>query len=168
MSARAEVNPELLVWARQRSGVAFEELTRRFPRLAAWEHGEQQPTLKQLESFAQATHTAVGFLFLPSPPEEPIPIPDYRTIGDTGVRQPSANLLDTIYQCQQRRDWYRDFAIVTHEQPVEIAGSLTTAVPVESAAETIRIALGFEVEERVPPRPMHSASSSSRPRGSAF
>lgn len=148
MSARAEVNPELLVWARQRSGVAFGELTRRFPRLAAWEHGEQQPTLKQLENFAQATHTAVGFLFLPSPPKERVPIPDYRTIGDTGVRQPSADLLDTIYQCQQRQDWYRDFAIVTHERPVEIVGSLTTAFPAESAAETIRTALGFEVEER--------------------
>src|ERR1700722_11866482 len=119
MSTRVEVNPELLAWARQRSGLAFDDIAHRFPMLAAWERGEQQPTLKQLESFAQATHTSIGFLFLPEPPVEKVPIPDYRTIGDTGVQQTSANLLDTIYQCQQRQDWYRDFAILNHERPVE-------------------------------------------------
>jgi transcriptional regulator with XRE-family HTH domain len=36
--------------------------------LMAWERGERQPTLKQLENYAQATHTPIGFLFLPQPP----------------------------------------------------------------------------------------------------
>jgi Zn-dependent peptidase ImmA (M78 family)/transcriptional regulator with XRE-family HTH domain len=148
MSTRVEVNPELLAWARQRSGLPLEDLARRFPMLPSWERGEQQPTLKQLESFAQATHTAVGFLFLPEPPVERIPIPDFRTIGDTSVRNPSADLLDTIYQCQQRQDWYREFATVNHEPAVEFVGSLNTAVPVVAAAESMRVALGFGVEER--------------------
>jgi transcriptional regulator with XRE-family HTH domain len=86
MSTRVEVNPELLAWARQRSGLAFVDVAHRFPMLAAWERGEQRPTLKQLENFAHATHTPVGFLFLPEPPVERVPIPDYRTIGDAGVR----------------------------------------------------------------------------------
>jgi len=148
MSTRIEVNPELLAWARQRSGLAFDDIAHRFPMLAAWERGEQQPTLKQLESFAQATHTPVGFMFLPEPPVEMVPIPDYRTIGDAGVRQPSANLLDTIYQCQQRQDWYRDFAILNRERSVEYVGSLSAAAPVAAAADSIRIALGFDVENR--------------------
>jgi Zn-dependent peptidase ImmA (M78 family) len=148
MSARVEVNPELLAWAQQRSGVRPDDLARRFPMLAAWERGDRQPTLKQLESFAQATHTPVGFMFLPEPPDERVPIPDYRTVGDTGVRQPSADLLDTIYQCQQRQDWYRDFAVVTHEPPVDSVGSLTTAVPAEAAASAMRTTLGYGVDER--------------------
>ena len=45
---------------------------------------------------------AVGFLFLPEPPEEQVPIPDYRTMGDAGVSRPSPDLLDAIFQCQQR------------------------------------------------------------------
>ncbi len=57
MPARVEVNPELLAWARQRSGLASGDLAHRFPKLATWEQGEQLPTLKQLESYAQATHT---------------------------------------------------------------------------------------------------------------
>lgn len=148
MPARVEVNPDLLAWAMQRSGVPVDDLARRFPMLAAWERGERQPTLKQLESFAQATHTPVGFLFLPEPPDEQVPIPDYRTIGDAGVRRPSADLLDTIYQCQQRQDWYRDFAVVNHERPVEFVGSLTTVVSVETAARAMRTALGYDVGER--------------------
>lgn len=148
MSAHVEVNPDLLAWARQRSGIAFDDLAHRFPNLAAWERGEKVPTLKQLEGFAQATHTAVGFLFLPEPPEEKIPIPDFRTIGDFGVRHPTADLLDTIYQCQQRQDWYRDYAVLNHELPVDPVGSLTAATPFETAADMMRTALRFDVDER--------------------
>jgi Zn-dependent peptidase ImmA (M78 family) len=148
MSTRVEVNPELLAWACRRSGLAFDAVQHRFPMLAAWESGEQQPTLKQLESFAQAMHTPIGFLFLPEPPVETVPIPDYRTIGDAGVRLPSANLLDTIYQCQQRQDWYRDFAILNHEPAVEHFGSLSATANTAAAANVMRAALEFDIENR--------------------
>lgn len=148
MSTRVEVNPELLAWARQRSGLAFEDVAQRFPMLGAWERGDQQPTLKQLESFAQAMHTPFGFLFLPEPPVEKVPIPDFRTIGDAGVRVPSANLLDTIYQCQQRQDWYRDFAVLNREPAVAYVGSLSATVSAATAADVMRTALEFGVENR--------------------
>jgi Zn-dependent peptidase ImmA (M78 family) len=148
MSARVEVNPELLAWARQRSGLAFDDVEQRFPMLAAWERGEQQPTLKQLESFAQATNTPVGFLFLPEPPVEKVPIPDFRTVGDVGIRVPSADLLDTIYQCQQRQDWYRDFAVLNREPAVGYVGSLSATASGAAAADAMRTALQFEVESR--------------------
>jgi Zn-dependent peptidase ImmA (M78 family)/transcriptional regulator with XRE-family HTH domain len=145
---RIDVNPELLAWARQRSGLPAQDLTGRFPMLTAWERGERQPTLKQLESYAQATHTPIGFLFLPQPPREQVPIPDYRTIGNTGVPGPSADLLDTIYLCQQRQDWYREFAAVNQERAVDVVGSLTTATEPMAAAALIRAALRFDVGER--------------------
>lgn len=148
MPLRVEVNPDLLVWARERSGLGAESLARRFPKLAEWEEGAQLPTLKQLEDFAQATYTPVGFLFLSEPPEERVPIPDYRTIGDVGVRRPSPNLLDTIYQCEQRQEWYHNFAQLNREDAVALVGSLTTAVPVVEAAATMRATLAFEVDER--------------------
>jgi len=148
VAVRVDIQPELLTWARERSGLPWSDLVGRFPKLDEWEQGSRSPTLKQLESFAHVTHTPVGFLFLQEPPEEPLPVPDYRTIGDAGVRRASPDLLDTIFQSQQRQEWYRDFAQVTREDPVPFIGSLTVATPVVAAATTMREALSFEVEER--------------------
>ncbi len=62
---RVEVKPALLRWARDRAGLDVDELAHRFPRFADWERETVRPTLKQLEQFANATHTPIGFLFLP-------------------------------------------------------------------------------------------------------
>jgi len=46
---RVEIKPELLSWARERAGYDTAALVHRFPKLAAWEQGTAQPTLKQIE-----------------------------------------------------------------------------------------------------------------------
>jgi len=138
----------LLAWARERSGISHGDLSRRFPKLADWESGVAAPTLKQLEDFATATHTPIGYFFLPKPPEIPLPLPDFRTRRDEAVRQPSPDLLDTLFQCEQRQEWYRDYARVNLDGPLELVGSLTTSTDVTAAAAVIREALSFEVGER--------------------
>ncbi len=145
-----DVAPELIIWARERSGVARDELIRRFSKLDAWEAGEVRPTLKQLENFARATRTPVGYFFLAEPPEEPVPIPDFRTVADTPVGRPSPDLLDTIYQCQQRQDWFRDHALANGFDPVGVVGSLTVGTPVVEAAAAMQEVLRFPAEERGP------------------
>lgn len=145
---RVTVKQEMFRWARERAGFEPGALAGRFPRLDAWEHGEAQPTLKQLESFAQATHTPVGYFFLPEPPVERIPIPDFRTMGSERLQQPGADLLDTIYLCQQRQEWYRDFARTEGEGPLPFVGSVALASGIEETAARIRDALGFDIEER--------------------
>lgn len=90
----------------------------------------------------------VGYLFLPQPPEERIPIPDLRTVANRGIEQASPNLLDTIYLCQQRQAWYRDYARSIGDRPHRFVGSVRRNVPVEQVAETIRRALEFDLEAR--------------------
>jgi Zn-dependent peptidase ImmA (M78 family) len=148
MPERIEVEPALIVWARSRSRLAVDDLARRFPKLSEWEAGDSSPTLRQLESFARSTHTPVGYLFLQQPPDEPVPIPDFRVMGNTEVDRPSPDLLDTIYQCEQRQEWYRDFATLTREDRVNLVGSLSVATPIVEAATSMRATLQFEVEER--------------------
>jgi transcriptional regulator with XRE-family HTH domain len=77
---RVAISREMLLWAQKRSRADEYGLRLRFPKLADWESGEVQPTLKQLERFARATATPVGYFFLPEPPEERIPIPDFRVM----------------------------------------------------------------------------------------
>ena len=109
MVVRVDVSPSLLKWAVERAGWDEETTQKRAPKLNGWISGDQKPTLKQLEQSAHATHTPFGLLFLQEPPHEPVPIPDMRTIGNVAVPRPSADLLDTIYTCQARQEWYREY-----------------------------------------------------------
>ena len=145
---RAPVNPEVLRWARERAGETQENLAAKFKRLPEWEDGQSRPTLKQAESFARALHVPVGYLFLSEPPEEAIPIPDFRTFAGRAVTRPSPNLLDTIYACQERQSWYREFARVVGERVPGFVGSASLDTPPESVAAQIRETLGLDVVAR--------------------
>ena len=148
MAIRVDVEPALLAWARDRARIERGSLIAKFPKLPEWESRDLQPTIKQLEDYAQATHTSLGFLLLQQPPVDVVPIPDFRTIGDRPINRPSADLLDTVYACQQRQDWYRDFARANRDDPVEFVGSLTVATSVVEAATKMRDALDFGLDDR--------------------
>lgn len=148
MVVRVEVAPELLRWAVERAGWDEEAVERRAPRLGGWLAGTQQPTLKQLEKFASDTHTPFGLLFLPEPPIEELPIPDMRTMGNASVTHPSADLLDTIYLCQTRQDWYRTYAQENGVVKPDFVGSASTGSDLILVADRIRELLGFDLPER--------------------
>jgi Zn-dependent peptidase ImmA (M78 family) len=148
MVIRIAVQPQLLKWACERSGIAIDDIPDELPMLSQWLSGAKQPTLKQLEGFARKTHTPVGYLFLDTPPIETIPIPDFRTHRNKKVRRPSANLLDTIYGCQERQDWYRAYQHSNGEEALSFIGSLTLRTSVVAAANTMRGTLGFRLEDR--------------------
>lgn len=143
-----QVRPELLRWACQRSRRAAGELNAKFPYLEAWLRDDRQPTLKQLEAFAKFTHTPIGYLFLRAPPVEELPIPDLRTMKDRVIETPSPDLLDTVHLCQERQEWYRDFAEWMGEGPKDFVGSLSLESDIVSAATSIRSMLDLDLDER--------------------
>lgn len=146
---RVAIRPEMLRWARERAGIHDADARLgRFPKLGQWEAGEAQPTLKQLEAFAQAVHVPIGYLFLPVPPEEPLPIPDFRTHDGRGVRRASPDLLDMLYACQERQGWYRDFALTVRLPEVGFVGSAALTDRPEDVAAGMAQALGFDVGDR--------------------
>jgi Zn-dependent peptidase ImmA (M78 family) len=145
---RVAIQPQLLRWACERAGVDRADVEQKFPQFQAWETGAAQPTLKQLESFARATYTPIGYLFLPEPPVEKIPIPDFRTPSNERIGHPSPDLLDTIYVCQQRQEWFRNYARTTGEKPLAFVGSACVQDEVIAAAARIRTALGFDINQR--------------------
>lgn len=148
MTLRVDVRPELLVWACERSRKDVDTLSGKFPKLPEWLSGETKPTLKQLEGFAHTTHTPVGYLFLRTPPHEEVPIPDMRTIRDEALRRPSPDLLETVYTCQQRQDWYRDYLRAEGHPPLSFVGTASLGDSAVEVAARMRAALGFEVRAR--------------------
>lgn len=141
--ARVPIKPKLLRWARERADRTVEEFGKKFPKLELWERGEAQPTLKQLEAFAKATHVPMGYLFLPEPPEERLPIPDFRTVADGTLERPSPDLLDTIFTMQRRQAWLREERIECEAEPLDFAGCARLADDPGAFGREMRRAIGF-------------------------
>lgn len=171
MSVRVEVRPRVLEWARSRSGIDDAVWEQRFPRYAAWLAGAAAPTLKQLEDFARKTHTPVGFLFLEEPPVETVPIPDFRTIRDRPVAAAgaavSADLLDVIYACERRQEWYRDNQLLEGEPPLPFVGAARPADAVDDVAGQMRQVLDWTAQSRAACRTSDEALTWLRERAEA-
>ncbi|MBI4748878.1 MAG: ImmA/IrrE family metallo-endopeptidase [Acidobacteria bacterium] len=120
---RVSVTPDLIRWARERSGLTKDTLVKKFPKFLKWESGEENPTLHQLEDLAKKTSTPLGYFFLSEPPEEKLPIQDFRTVTGGEVKRPSPDLLETIQTMQRRQGWMRDYLIEQGEEPLKFVGS---------------------------------------------
>lgn len=138
----------VLRWAADRACLSDAILEKRFRKWPLWLTGEAQPTLKQLENFARLTYTPIGYFFLPEPPELEPPVPDFRTLRDEAMLEPSSALLDTLYLCQQRQEWFRDYARMHGLPRLTFVGSVTLADQAEDVAEAMRQSLSLSIAER--------------------
>jgi Zn-dependent peptidase ImmA (M78 family)/transcriptional regulator with XRE-family HTH domain len=159
---KATVKPVLLQWARRRASLTTAELAQRLhvnlDRVEEWENTGEL-TLKQLEDVARVSYTPIGYLFLPEPPVEKLPIPDFRTVGSQEMQQPSPNLLDVIHQCQRRQNWFRDYQINVGAEPLAVLGKTKTTDSVSKTASEIRRFIGLEVADRAQIRTWEEALS---------
>lgn len=86
-----------------------------------------------------------------APTNERVPIPDFRTVANVRVGHPSPDLLDTLYLCQQRQDWYRDFVRSTGGEPLALVGSVRADEDVVTAAAGIPDAcIGLRIKFMTP------------------
>lgn len=142
------LKPKVLRWARERAGLDAAALAKKVggnvtaERIEEWEQTGQL-AFTHARRLAHVTHTPEGFLYLPEPPEDRLPIPDFRTVGDAPVRRPSPDLLDTVQMMQRRQAWMRDFLIEEGEPPLPFVGSAALATKSEHVAADIRKTLGF-------------------------
>lgn len=107
MSRRLQIHlePVVLRWARERARLEPEQLARKVQvkpeRVREWEESGRI-SVAQADRLAQHTHTPLGFLYLPVPPEDRLPIPDFRSRRDDASSRPSPDLLETVYLMQRR------------------------------------------------------------------
>lgn len=108
MRNEVNVNNNMLIWAIARAGYDVPAFAGKFPKILDWLEGQKKPTVKQLEEFSKKVFLPFGYLFLPQPPQENLPIPFFRTNGNQADKI-SINVYDTILLLQQRQDWLKNY-----------------------------------------------------------
>ena len=116
------MQPGVLQWARERARVSRDELARKMQvkvdRVVEWEE-TGNISVAQADRLAERTHTPLGLLYLSKPPEDNLPIPDFRTRNtEAPPLRPSLDLLETVYGMQRRQDWMREELIRKGTDPL--------------------------------------------------
>ena len=69
------INPDIIKWARERSGYTLQDIAKSFKKdiatISYWESGEKAPTYRQLEKLADKFKRPTALFFLPGIPQEP-------------------------------------------------------------------------------------------------
>lgn len=102
------INPAILTWAREESGYPLEKVAKRLQvkeeKLAAWEAGQRQPTLRQLQNLANFLHRPFSVFFLPNPPDLPPLAMEYRRLSRVVPGHESPELRLALRQMLTRRE----------------------------------------------------------------
>ena len=151
--ARASISPTVLKWARERSLFDLERLAKKIPvksqKITLWEEGDEKPTFKQAQKLAQILHIPFGYLFLPHPPKEKLPIPDLRTIYDEYREDYSLNLKETILDVLRKQDWYIDYLMEEERESLPFIGRFDVSQDTDIIAKDIISTLELSIEDRL-------------------
>ena len=139
------LEPTVLQWARARAELSEDDLAGKMQvkpeRVLEWENSGNI-SMAQVKRLARATYTPYGYLFLSEPPEDTLPIADFRSRHGEARRRPSPNLLDTVYAMQRRQEWMREEVIRQYEEPpLPFVGAFALTDDPAKVAEAMRDAL---------------------------
>jgi Zn-dependent peptidase ImmA (M78 family) len=140
------LQPAVLRWARERAGLDVAKLAAKFPvrpeRVTDWETSGSI-TMAQADKLARCTYTPVGYLYLSEPPDDRLPIADFRTPSAEARRRPSPNLLETVHLMQRRQAWMRDDIIEEGGDVLRFVASHDLDSSPEHVASAMHDALGL-------------------------
>ena len=141
------MQPGVLLWARERAGISREDLAHKMQvsvdRVVEWEE-TGNISVAQADRLSERTHTPLGLLYLSEPPDDKLPIPDFRTRHTHAVPlHPSLDLLETVYAMQRRQDWMRDDLIEIGAEPLAFVGAYSRAQNPVIVANAMRDVLGI-------------------------
>lgn len=146
MSTRVEnINKELIEWAIIRNGNSLEEFYAQNPNVESWIKGEKFPTVKQLENFTHKVHVPFGYMFLPQPPNETIPLPFFRT-GKTTTNRVSLNVFHTVQIVQDRQNWLTEYLEELNFPELDFVGKFSIKDKYTDIVNNIRNVLKLELD----------------------
>lgn len=145
MAATYNVSPDVLNWVFQKAQNNPLPL-KSIPLLQAWIDGTKVPTFSQIEDVSNETRIPLGYFFLNTPPEEKIPLLQFRTVKSEQYKDPSRNLIDTIHDMERIIDWTKNSMIESNSEPNEVVGSQRNVKDPLVLANYIRRILGLNID----------------------
>jgi len=145
------INGLMIRWARERAGLSRDELASRLQvqsdSINRWEAGEVPIPITKAKALAKIALLPYGLLYADNPPDETIPIPDFRTHRTGIIRKPSPELLETIRDAKLKQEWYRDYLLSEDAEPLEFIHSFNILESPKTAAEEMKRILCINDDE---------------------
>ena len=148
---KARINPDVLLWARTSASYSLEDAATKLGLdedvLAAWEAGQDQPSIAQLRRLSTIYRRPLAVLYLPQRPVTFQPMHDFRRLPESGSSDYSPELAYEIRLAQQRRELALELAGDAADEDFP-AFTLATVLdaPVEEVGRKIRDALGVNYD----------------------
>jgi Zn-dependent peptidase ImmA (M78 family)/transcriptional regulator with XRE-family HTH domain len=145
--------PELLVWARQTSGLDHENVAKKLKieseTIQLWEDGTEKPTLAQLRRLADIYKRPLAVFYLPERPKDFQPLRDFRrTAKGSDRHRLSPKLMLAIRNARDRREWALELYETLGEQPPRCDGTLRRNDDIDDAGEKLRKAIGIRFAQQ--------------------
>lgn len=143
-------NPAILAWARQESGLAPDRIAKSvgvtLERLAEWEGGVRQPTMRQVEKLAHAFRRPFSIFFAETPPAIPPLAAAYRRLPHVQPGEESPELRWAIRQMIARRENAISLMEELGHAVPEFALRATLDEQPAAVGDRLRSSLGIAVE----------------------
>jgi Zn-dependent peptidase ImmA (M78 family)/transcriptional regulator with XRE-family HTH domain len=160
MARAANINPEILVWARESAGLSLEDAANRLglsasetnsaaDKLEEFEAGENFPTRTQLAKFAAVYRRPLITFYMKHPPRKGARGDDFRTLPAAPSFRESAMLDALLRDIRARQEMVKSLLEDEEETaPHVYVGSTTIRDGVQTVANRIAETLGFAVNAR--------------------
>lgn len=149
-SARANINPSLLTFSRERIGYDIpaiaEKLRVNEEKWVKWERGEEKPTTNQLIRIAGYLDRTPAFFYLNNQPVEEKPFSEFRTINNEILESGSPKLIRAIREAKRNRDTLIDLYEDQNKRPVQIPHFDSSVADIQAQAKQIRDWLGMSID----------------------
>ena len=160
-SIQALVTPTLLAWARERAGYDVAAVAGKLKitedRLAAWESGEERPTVAQARRLAEVYKRPLAIFYLPEPPKGFDVLREHRRLPDLEPGHESPALRFALRVADYRRQVVLDVLEELKEAVPVFKGQAKLAEDPEVVGHRLREFLGISVDEQVKWMNAHAA-----------
>lgn len=147
MADKAYITPHVLKWARESARMTLATAALKVSvaedRIAEWESGADQPTVRQAEALAKLYKRPFALFFLPEIPRDFQPLQDFRR---NDAKPLSTGSIFIIREIQQKQTWISEVYQESDESPLPFVGKFNSNASPTEVANDIVSTLGVDVK----------------------